>query len=177
MVDEDVATQWIHRDEEVDHMEAPTTTTPNSHERENKCNDMGVDDAMISLVDMMDCDCLHAMDDTLDVTYESFIFPCDDLTLHNVDHVELYKCDDIAIDMSCYEAFIFPTIACNDTHHMVDKNDCCVATNLMINFSFPMFVDNHASTMNMLCHKCLNYSPIVASKMLNNFSFLMLGLQ
>ena len=68
-------------------MEATTTTTPTSHERENKGNDISVDDAMIPLVDMMNCDCLHAMDDTFDIAYDSFIFPCDDLPLHNVDHV------------------------------------------------------------------------------------------
>jgi hypothetical protein len=33
MVDEDVATPWIHQDEEVGDMEAPTTSTLTSHER------------------------------------------------------------------------------------------------------------------------------------------------
>src|SRR5215216_6117203 len=54
MVDEDDAIT-IH-DEEVIHMEANTTTTPTSYERYEQVNNMGVDDAMIPLVDMMICD-------------------------------------------------------------------------------------------------------------------------
>jgi hypothetical protein len=35
-----------------------------------------------------------------------------------------------------------------------------------------MFVDNHdTTTLNMLCNKCMQLSPIVACKMLNNCSF------
>ena len=77
-------------------MSATTTTTPTSHERYYKGNNIGVDgDAMLPLVDMMNCDDLHAMDDTFDVTYARFIFPCDTLPSQNehhimhVDHVEL----------------------------------------------------------------------------------------
>ena len=82
---------------------------------------MGVDDAMIPLVDMMTCDCLHDVDFCFDVTYDSFTFPCDTLFKTNVDHVDFPTCDDLDTCMPCYESFQF--------------------------------------------------SPIVASKMLNNFSF------
>ena len=71
---------------------------------------MGVDDANIPLVDMMTCDCLHAMDVPFDVTYASFIFPCDTLSETNVDHVELPIYDDLSIYMPCYETFEFSPI-------------------------------------------------------------------
>ena len=155
MVDEDDATPCLHHEEEVGHMEATTTTTPTSHERENKGIDIGVCDAMIPLVDMMS-DCLHAMDATFDIAYESFTFPCDTLPLHHVDHEDLIDCNDIAIGMPCYECFTFSPIACN----------------MLTNCSFPCVASNDENdTMNMLCPTCLNYSPIVASKMLNNCSF------
>src|SRR3954465_13372465 len=41
----------------------------------------------------------------------------------------------------------------------------------MNNCSFPMFVDNNNKTLNMLCTRCLQYSSILASKMMNNCSF------
>ena len=40
---------------------------------------MGLDVTMIPLVDMMKDDCLHVMDEPIDVTYDSFLFPCDTL--------------------------------------------------------------------------------------------------
>ena len=93
---------------------ATSTTTPTSHERDYKGTHMGVDDAMIPLVDMMTCDCLHDVDFCLDVTYDSFTFPCDTLFQTNVDHVEYPMCDDLATCMPCYESFQFsPIVACN----------------------------------------------------------------
>ena len=123
---------------------------------------------MIPLVDMMTCDDMHAMDDTFDVTYARFIFPCDTLPLDNihhmvhVDHVELFDCDDIAIDMPCYEPFTFPIVACNMMNNCSSTcfacndeiNVCCVPTNLMNNCSFPKFVHNNDIPLGMLCYKC-----------------------
>ena len=40
---------------------------------------------------MMNDDIMHDMDETIDVTYDSFLFPC----------------DDFAIDMPCFERFHF----------------------------------------------------------------------
>lgn len=107
--------------QEVIHMVATTTTTPTSYERYSK-GKMGVDDSMIPLVDMVsyvddDIDLLHAMDDFGAITYDSFIFLCDDLPLHIVDHVELFDCDDLAIHIPCYESFIYPTIALDMPFH------------------------------------------------------------
>ena len=117
---------------------------------------MGVDDAMIPQVDMMNYDDLHAMDDTFDITYESFLFPCDALPLEDthmvhVAHVELFSCDDIAIDMPCYSRFIFPIVACNMMKNCSfkciacndDINACCIGINLMNNCSFPLFAQTH----------------------------------
>ena len=147
MEDEDDATPWIHQD--FGHMEAPTTTTPTSHERYYKGINMGVDDESVPLVDLHNCDDLHAMDDTFDVTYESFLFPCDALPLHNVDHVELLDCDDIDIDMPCYSRFIFPPI---------------IESNMLTNCSFKCF-DCNDDKLN-----ANEISPPIACKMMNNCS-------
>jgi hypothetical protein len=70
----------IMDDDEVAYMEAITTSIPTSHERDYKGMDIGVDDdAMIPLVDMMTCECLHNIDDPHAMSYASFIFPCDAL--------------------------------------------------------------------------------------------------
>jgi hypothetical protein len=140
---------------------------------------MGVDDAMIPLVDMMNFDDLHAMDDTCSTTYASFIFPCDTLPLHNVDHVKLFDCDDIAIDMPCYRSFVYPLIVCNMPENFSfkcfacndDTNTCSVVTNLMNNCSLPMFVNNHAIFFNMNYHECSTITPMVACNKINNCSF------
>jgi hypothetical protein len=172
MVDEEVAIPCIYQDDDgVGHLEAPTTTTPTSHERDYKGNDMGVDDAMIPLVDMMNCDCLHAMDDCSDISYASFTFPCDDLVPTNDDHVESFACDDIAIDMPCYRCFIFPPVIAsnmlnNCSFRCLDCNDAmnaCVVTNLMNNCSFPMFVRNYDIPLGMLCNECSTNSPIACN--------------
>ena len=95
MVDEDDPTPWLHQEDQVTDKEATTTTTSTSYERYEQCNNKGVDDAMIPLVDMMTCDDMHTMDDVCDITYDSFIFPCDTLPLHNVENVKLFDCDDL----------------------------------------------------------------------------------
>jgi hypothetical protein len=118
----------------------------------------------------MNCDDLHAMDDTCDTTYASLIFPCDTLPLHNVDHVKLFDCDDVAIDMPCYKSLFYPLIACNMSNNCSfncfacndDPNTCSVVTNLMNNCSLPMFVDDHAISSNMHYHECYTISPIDA---------------
>ena len=114
MEDEGDATPCLH-DEQVGHMDAATsTTTPKSHEWDYNGTHMGVDDAMIPLVDMMTCDCLHDVDFCFDVTYDSFTFPCDTLFKTNVDHVDFPTCDDLDTCMPCYESFQFsPIVACN----------------------------------------------------------------
>ena len=88
-------------DDEVVHKEATTTTTPTSHEKHNKGN-IGVDDAMIPLVDMMNC-----VDDENDLLHAMVDFPCDTLPLHIVDHVELLDCHDITICMPRYDPFTY----------------------------------------------------------------------
>ena len=143
--------------------------------------------------DLMICDDMHAMDDTFDVTYARFIFPCDTLPLDNihhmvnVDHVKLFSCDDIAIDMPCYEPFTFPVVACIMMKNCSSKcfacndeiNVCCEATNLMNNCSFPKFVHNNDIPLGMLCYKCFIKSPIaidnefapIAFSTFGNFAF------
>ena len=136
---------------------------------------------MIPLVDMMNCGSLHDIDGAHAMSYVSYTLPCDALLDINVAHVELHSHDENAIAMPCSNNFeispivacnmknncSFPCIACNE----VEKDAYYVVTNLKNNCSFPMFVDNNDKTLNMFCTRCLQYSHINASKMLNNYSF------
>src|SRR3954464_7068244 len=61
----------------------------------------------------------------------------------------------------------FPCIACNDD----DNGPGHVVTNSMNNCSFSMCGDDNDKTLNMFCTGCLQYSSILASKMMNNCSF------
>ncbi|KAK1601970.1 hypothetical protein QYE76_027075 [Lolium multiflorum] len=157
--DDDIS-PCLLRDGHVDHMDPPTSTTPTSNESASKGNNIGVDDAMIPLVDMMPLECMHDLDDTFAMSLDSFIFPCDALLANIVDHVELIDCD--TMTMPCYESFNFSTIACNMS------TTCslpCIACN-----------DNDKDDISfrMLCPTCLHYSMILASKIANNCSFLCL---
>ena len=177
LVDEDDAITID--DEEIGHMEPNTSTTPTSYEWDYKGNHKGVDDAMIPLVDMKICECLHDIDDPHAMSYASFTFPCDTCNTTIVDHVELVAYDNVVMTTPCYECFTFTPIACNMLNNCSfpciarnDDNDACyVVTNLMNNCYFSMFVDNNDENLNMFCSKCLQYSSVVASKLLNNCSF------
>nr|XP_051183961.1 uncharacterized protein LOC127297785 [Lolium perenne] len=177
--EDDDITPCLIEDEHGGHVEPSSSTTPTSYEREYKGTYMGVDDAMIPLVDMKIDECMHDLDDTNAMSYASFIFPCDALIDTNiVDHVDLIACDNMT--MPCYECFDFYPIACNLSNNCsfpciaCNENDdanSCVVTTLPNNFSFPRFVDNNNQMLNMFCATCLQYSPINATKMMNNFSF------
>ncbi len=174
--EDDDITPCLLEDEHGGHMEPTTSTTPTSYERDYKGTYMGVDDAMIPLVDMMTYECMHDLDDTIAMSYASFISPCDALLDNIVDHVELLACDNMI--MPCYESFTFSPIACNMSNNCsfpciaCNENDnACVVTTLMNNCSFPRLVDNNDKILNMFCAKCLQYSPISATKMLNTCSF------
>jgi hypothetical protein len=114
----------------------------------------------------------------IDITYAPFIFPCDVLPFHNVEHVESFDCDDISMNIPCYEHFTFPPIACNmlNTYSFPciaynGDNDACVVTTWSNNCSFPRFVGIKDKILNMFCARCLQFSPISATKMLKNCSF------
>ncbi|KAK1608439.1 hypothetical protein QYE76_032112 [Lolium multiflorum] len=63
--DDDITPCLLLEDEHGGHIEPTTSTTPTSYERDYKGTYMGVDDAMIPLVDMMICECLHELDDPI----------------------------------------------------------------------------------------------------------------
>src|SRR3954466_7113380 len=111
MVHEDDVMPWLHQEDEVVHKEATTSTTPTSYERYDQGNNKGVDDAMIPLMYMMNCEDMHVMDDTCDITHASLIFPCDALPLYNIDDVELFDCDIISVNMPCYASCVYPPIS------------------------------------------------------------------
>ncbi|KAK1628337.1 hypothetical protein QYE76_002652 [Lolium multiflorum] len=85
--DDDIS-PCLLQDGHVDHMDPPTSTTPTSHESAFKGNNIGVDDAMIPLVDMMTYERMHDLDDIFAMSHATFIFPCDALLANIVDHVE-----------------------------------------------------------------------------------------
>ncbi|KAK1694626.1 hypothetical protein QYE76_011323 [Lolium multiflorum] len=110
--EDDDITPCLIEDEHGGHMEPTTSTTPTSYERDYKGNKIGVDDAMIPLVDMMICECMHDDDDDhIAMSYASFTFPCDTCDTPIVDHAELVAYDDIS--MPCYESFELLPLACN----------------------------------------------------------------
>lgn len=137
--DEDDATPWTH--EALGHIEAPTTTTPTSHERYYKGIHTGVDDESVPLVDLHACDVV----DISMTCHRCLIFPIVACILINT------------CSSKC--------VACND-----DIDVCCVVTNSKNNFSFPMFVSNHNFALDILCYKCYIKSPIACNKS-NNCSF------
>ncbi|KAK1681163.1 hypothetical protein QYE76_042011 [Lolium multiflorum] len=125
------------QDGHVDHMDPPTSTTPTSNESAYKGNNIGVDDAMIPLVDMMPLECMHDLDDPFATSHATFIFPCDTLLVNIVDHVEVNACD--TMTMPCYESFTFSPLACNDN----DYDNTCVVPPLMNTCSLHRVVDNN----------------------------------
>jgi hypothetical protein len=140
--DDDIS-PCLLQDGHVDHMDPPTSTTPTSNESAYKGNNIGVDDAMIPLVDMMTYECMHDLDDTFATSHATFIFPCDALLDNMVDHVELIACD--TMNMPCYESFTFSPLACHNDH-------ACVVTPLMNTCYFNRVVDNNDNiSFRMLC--------------------------
>ncbi|KAK1628265.1 hypothetical protein QYE76_002580 [Lolium multiflorum] len=147
--DDDITPCLLLEDEHGGHMEPTTSTTPTSYERDYKGTYMGVDDAMIPLVDMMICECLHELDDPIAMTYASFTFPCDTCDTPIVDHVELVAYDNIS--MPCYESFELLPLACNMSNNCSflcvacndddddDDDDARVVTTLPNNCSFHRF--------------------------------------
>ena len=63
--EDDDITPCLQEVKDVDHMDPTTSTTPTSNESDYKGNNIGVDDAMIPLVDMMTYECMHDLEDTI----------------------------------------------------------------------------------------------------------------
>ena len=105
MEDDDDTTPCLLQTGQVGYTEAPTSSTPTSHERDYQ--GMGVDVTMNPLVEMMNVDCLHELDDSFDVTYECFLFPCDTLPQNNVDHVVSSIGDKNTIHLFCNQCFYY----------------------------------------------------------------------
>nr|XP_051205541.1 uncharacterized protein LOC127319602 [Lolium perenne] len=73
--DDDITPCLLLEDEHGGHIEPTTSTTPTSYERDYKGTYMGVDDAMIPLVDMMTYECMHDLEDTIAMPHALFIPP------------------------------------------------------------------------------------------------------
>jgi hypothetical protein len=98
----DDTTPCLEDDGYVGNMEPPTSTTPTSKECDYKGNNTGVRNAMIPLVDMMFQECLHDIDDSHAMSYDSFTFPCDALHDPIVEHVESFDYDEkLLLPMYC----------------------------------------------------------------------------
>ena len=63
-------------------------------------NNIGVDNAMFPLVDMMTCEFLDDIVD-LGMSYDYFTFPCDDMLVHDA-HEDISICNDIAMRNSIW---------------------------------------------------------------------------
>ncbi|KAK1595960.1 hypothetical protein QYE76_059207 [Lolium multiflorum] len=87
--EDDDITPCLQEVKDVDHMDPTTSTTPTSNESDYKGTYMGVDDAMIPLVDMMTYECMHDLEDTIAMPHALFIPPCDALLDNIVDNVGL----------------------------------------------------------------------------------------
>ncbi|KAK1681471.1 hypothetical protein QYE76_042319 [Lolium multiflorum] len=85
--EDDDITPCLQEVKDVDHMDPTTSTTPTSNESDYKGTYMGVDDAMIPLVDMMTYERMHDLEDTIAMPHALFIPPCDALLDNIVDHV------------------------------------------------------------------------------------------
>ncbi|KAK1628073.1 hypothetical protein QYE76_002388 [Lolium multiflorum] len=87
--EDDDITPCLQEVKDVDHMDPTTSTTPTSNESDYKGTYMGVDDAMIPLVDMMTYECMHDLEDTIAMPHALFIPPCDALLDNIVDNVDM----------------------------------------------------------------------------------------
>ena len=158
-------------------MEAPTATSPTSHERYYKGN-MGVDNENVPLVDLrirsiVACNmkCVACNNDIDACCVETNLmkncsFPVFVHTYDNPLGMLCPKCyikDTIASNMM--KNCSFKCIACND-----DINACCIETNFVNNCSFPLSVHANDIPLDMLCFDCYIKSPIACNK-LDNCSF------
>ena len=78
-------------------------TSPTALEWNGKGN-IGEGDALVPLVDILDIDCLHDVDQPITMLHASMISPCDDLPIYDEYddcHVESISCDAMLHRISC----------------------------------------------------------------------------
>ena len=79
----------------------PTSPTPLEW---NEQGNIGEGDALVPLVDILDIDCLHDVDQPITMLHASMISPCDDLPIYDEYddcHVESISCDAMLHRISC----------------------------------------------------------------------------
>ena len=86
-------TTWFHQDDDLDHnFVLPTSPTPLEW---NEQGNIGEGDALVPLVDILDVDCLHDVDQPISMLHASVTSPCDDLSIYDEYddcHVESISC-------------------------------------------------------------------------------------
>ena len=80
MVEYDAPPTWFHQDEDDHHLVFPTSPTPDEW---NDKGNIGEGDALVPLVDILDIDCLHDVDQPITMLHSSMISPCDDLPIYD----------------------------------------------------------------------------------------------
>ena len=101
MVEYDAPPTWFHQDEDDHHLVFPTSPTPLEWNENSKIGDS---DALVPLVDILDIDCLHDVDQPITMLHASMISPCDDLPIYDEFddcHVESISCDAMLHRISC----------------------------------------------------------------------------
>ena len=71
---------------------------------QNENGNIGEDDALVPLVDILDIDCLHDVDQPITMLHASSTSPCDDLPIYDEYddcHVESISCDAMLHRISC----------------------------------------------------------------------------
>ena len=71
---------WFHQDEYDHHLVFPTSPTPLEW---NERGNIGEGDALVPLVDILDIDCLHDVDQPITMLHASATSPCDDLPIYD----------------------------------------------------------------------------------------------
>lgn len=94
MVEYDAPPTWFHQDDDVDH-ELVFATSPTPHEWNDKGN-IGERDAIVPLADM---DCLHDIDDPIDMPHAILPSTCFDLPID--EYVMTSSCDAMLTRTSC----------------------------------------------------------------------------
>ena len=82
---------------------------------------MGVNDAIIPLVEIMKYDLLHDMDDPIVFSHATLASLCDVLLYTNVDHVDFSSCDDIVMILLCNKCS-FKCLVCNNACMIAHEN-------------------------------------------------------
>src|SRR3954466_12727248 len=97
----DAPPTWFHQDEDDHHLVFASSPTPLEW---NENGNIGEGDTLVPLVDILDIDCLHDVDQPIPMLHASATSSCHDLPIYDEyddEHVELPSCDAMLHRISC----------------------------------------------------------------------------